>query len=487
MNDNKSDALNMRSISEHHDKFAVWFLVITLVSGLLIMFFTPPMCSPDENAHFLNAYAVSRGDLFPEIVDGTPGRFVEGRVLTFVQNYLARFTGNLSDKYSFSEQYFNSYLQNTNTEPVFYGNGLNTINPIAYLPAGFSMMIFRFFGSLVSSDLGALPYNLLIYGRLGNLLFFSFVMYYAIRNTRHFRKLFILMAMIPITLFLGASVNYDALLIPVTFLFISTAFNLITDPVEKKLTKNDIFCILFCTFFLVGIKLAYATLLLILLAIPRKKYGSTKRMIQCIAAVCAVGVIAQIPTVVNKVICSDMTPAPYITEQTEYVKTHLWELPGVFINTFRMNKGYYLRSFFGALGQLDTNVPFPFEVVFYLLLFVVSLFEICTTKLWNQQWKRLLPFAAALISFIGLFIYMYLTWTPIPGIADGVGSNYISGVQGRYLIELIIPFISVLCFGGLADNKYVNKAEKVIDRIIYAWTAVCGLITPLIVFIRYWE
>ncbi len=471
------------------DRFAAWFLIMALVSGLLIAFITPPMCSPDENAHFLNAYAVSRGDFFPEVVDGTPARYVEERVLGFVWNYNSRFNGNLSEKYTFSELYYNSYLTNENISPVLYSSNLNMANPVCYIPTAFAMALGRLLGKIFSFGLVSLPYNLLIFARLGNLLFYAVVTYFALRKTPCFRRVMFLLAMTPISIFLAASTNYDATLISVSFLFIAEVGKLVTEPPEKLITPRDLACVLFCTFFLVGHKQIYATFLLMLLAVPKKKYGSVKKMITCIGLVLLTGIIAYIPMLILNHINRDAgsgSSAEYIAAQTEYVKTHLTEMPTIFFNTIKWFKGFYLESFFGKLGQLDTNIPLPFEVVFYCLLLLLTVMDVITVKLWDRQWKRVFPFAAVLVSTLALFGVMYLTWTPLPGIADGVGTQYISGVQGRYMIELFIPAVSLFCFGKFAESKYVRKLSEISNKAVYAWTVVCGMITPFFLFARYW-
>ena len=471
------------------DRLASWFLFLCLVSGFLIAYFTPPMCTPDENAHFLNAYAVSRGDFFPEVVDGALARYPEERVLGFVWKYNSRFVGNLSDKYSFSEQYFNSYLNDDRTGPALYPSTLNNTNPISYIPAALSMWIGRSVGEIFGFSLVSLPYNLLMLGRIGNLLFYAIVIYFALRITPGLQRVMMMLALMPMAMFLGASVNYDAILISVSFLFVAEVGKLITEPAEKRISGRDIACILFCTFFLVGVKQAYATLLLMLLAVPRKKYGSTRNLILCICSVLFTGVIAYLPTIIIGNISSTAAgdaSAAVIAEQNEYVRTHLSEMPGIFFNSIKYFKGFYLEGFWGKLGQLDTNIPLPFAVIFYCLLILVSVTDALSVKLWDKQWKRSFPFAAVLISIIGIFGIMYLTWTPLPGIADGVGTQYVSGVQGRYLIQLFIPAVSVFCVGKFAERKFVRKLNFISNRIIYAWSAVCALLTPIVIFTRYW-
>lgn len=470
------------------DRMASLFLILVLVSGLMIAFLTPPMCSPDENAHYLNAYAISRGEILPQLIDSIPGRYVEGRALDFVGKYTGKFYGNITEKYAFTDQYYDSYLEDANTDLVFYASTLNTINPVSYVVASLSMVVGRTLGSFIAPSLSTLPYNQLLYGRIGNLLFYLFVTYIALRRTPCFKRLMFVLAVMPIVLYLGASVNYDAIMLAVTFLYISEVCKLLLEPKDKILTKGDLFIVLFCTFFLVGCKMVYATLLLMLLAVPKQRYGSTKRMIGCIVAVFAVGIIAYLPVFIINRICSGManTSTPYVIEQTEYVKAHLTEMPHIFLHTIRMLWFYYLNSFWGSLGQLDTNIPFAFTVLFYGILLFLCVIEINTTNLWDRHWKRLLPFGAVFISLIGIFGVMYLTWTPLPGIAEGVGSSYISGVQGRYLIQLFIPAVSVFCFGRLSKYKLMNRLVALTDSLSCGWAIASCVITVLVVFIRFW-
>ena len=157
----------------------------------------------------------------------------------------------------------------------------------------------------------------------------------------------------------------------------------------------------------------------------------------------------------------------------------------VFFNTLKGFKSFYLESFFGKLGQLDTNVIFPLEVLFFFLLLILSVVDMGTSKMWDRQWKRILPAFAVFISVVGIFGIMYLTWTPIPGIADGVGTQYISGVQGRYLIELLIPALSVFCYNRLNKLRFAHIMTSASDGLSYAWTMLCSLLTPVIVFMRF--
>lgn len=486
--DNNSERLLIRSTGHKKNREAALFVRLAVLTGLILILLTPPMCTPDENAHFLNAYAISQGRFFPEVINNTPGKYIENRVMTFVQDYLQRFVGNLSDKYSFAEQYFNSYLDTPNTELVFYGSSLITANPIAYLPSSIAMGIATLNSNLLRSPTVQQPYNLLFFGRVGNLVFYIAVIYAALRIAPSYRRLMLVLSMMPMSLMLGSSVNYDAILIPISFLLMAEILKLMSEGTDIPIKSRDLACVLFCTFFLVAIKQVYALLLALLLAVPKKKYGSTKRMIGCIAAVLGMGILAYTPQIIINYITKNVVndSALVVQAQTNFVKTHLTQMPALLFNTIKSFRAYYLESFWGKLGQLDINFPLPFRGLFYSCLLFVSIIEMLSFSPWDRQWKRVLPFSVVVIALFGIFGVMYIQWTPLPGIADGVGSSFVSGVQGRYFIELFLPGVMFLSFRRFADSKQLKKISAGASHIAETCAVLCSVLTPLIIFLRYW-
>jgi uncharacterized membrane protein len=108
-----------------------------------------------------------------------------------------------------------------------------------------------------------------------------------------------------------------------------------------------------------------------------------------------------------------------------------------------------LSSYFGTLGWLDTNFPFPFLVLFYLIFISVILFDAYETGQIPIRLKAF-SFLAVIISIIGMFTKMYISWTSLPWVM-GVGADLVSGIQGRYFIPLTL-------FGCLLfSNAWVKK------------------------------
>lgn len=461
------------------------FLIIFLIFGAIMIFLTPPMCTPDENTHFINAYAVGFGKVLPELCDGELGHYIPEAMSEFISVNNQKYVGNFDIKCNFAEQYFNSWLPNNQKNPVFWNMGkLAMINPAGYLVSGLGIRIGSIFARIVGQGYDT-PYNLLIFARIFNVIFYMIVGYFAIKKAPFLKKTMLVLLLMPMSLFLGVSISYDAILIPICALFFSHIFNLILR--EEIIKKSDIFITLMCTFFMVGIKTAYAPFLLLLLFIPRNKFGDQARYWKCVIATILVGSIVFFGyKVMLQIVLKgfQLTENSLITEQKAYFFSHIDQIPKIAVDTLCQNIMFYMESFYGKLGQLDTNFMLPIAVGFYILLGIILLGEICsiTDKI---SWKiRIADGILAGISFGGIFLMMYLTWTPL---VLEVGGSIVSGVQGRYLIPLFL-FLCVPFLNGILekDNDWCKKIKKI--GILFSEILVIqsGILTCLLLLIRYW-
>lgn len=463
----------------------IWFLRIAIITGLLLALITPPMCTPDENAHYMNAYSISRGDFYPEVVNGQIGRYVSTRVLQFKDKYTGKYDGKFGDNYSFGEAYFDSWLPNDDYSESFYASTLTSIPPTGFFASGLGMAVGAKVGDLFERTENELPYNLMLYGRFGNLAYYIVILFIAIKISPRFRKTMLVIATMPMSLFLGASLNYDAVLIPTAILLVAVILRLVSAEYEK-VRWTDVAMVAWCVFILVGVKLAYAPLLLLLLAVPKEKYGGKKQLCFCIGVVITTAIVAYIPYIIDNSISSQAINQyeELWAEQSNYIRNNWTKLPAIFLNSFKVYKGFYLQGFWGKLGQIDTNFPVPLMVCFYVALLVISLSECCDSNVWQGgPWKRLLPLCGTFISLVGMFFKMYSTWTPR---VLAVGAEYVSGIQGRYFIPLFLPVVLCLANGLLGRFKFRDSVDEMTECLSKWCSLICGVLTVGIVYMRYW-
>lgn len=463
------------------------FLLILLTFGILILFLTPPMCTPDENTHFANAYSIGYGNIFPEVHEEQIGRYISKTIAEFIGENNTKYAGNLNEKYSFTEYYFDSWLPNTDEEMIFWDMGnLSVINPAGYLISAFGIWSGRILCRILGDEY-ATPYNLLLFARLFNAAFYMIVGYFAIKMTTLLKRTMLVILLMPMSIFLGVSVSYDAILIPVCALFFSSTFRMILDKEHDVITKKDIGITIFCTFFMLGIKTAYAPFLLLLLLIPIEKFGTKKRYITCVAATLFTGILVYLgyKIALNAVMGEYHLPEnPLIAEQKQYFFSHLYMIPKIVLQTLHDNLLFYIQSFYGKLGQLDTNFALPIASVFYIMLGLVVINDMFSISIKIERNIRVLDFLMVLISIGGIFLAMYLNWTPL---VLEIGGNTISGVQGRYFIPVFlfmcIPFMN----GMLLKNKRLYKKGREISLFCCEVLAInSGILTCFILFLRYW-
>lgn len=463
------------------------FLLLGIIVGALLIFITPPLCTPDENAHFLNAYSISQGNVFPDMNDGKVGKYISKNVEGYIRKYNNRFTSKLDEKYSFKEQYFNSWLTNQDSSEIFFESTLTRINPIGYIFSAFGMAVYSVIIRLFMNASYLTPYNILVFGRIFNLIFYIICIYHAIKTTPFFKRTMMMISLMPMSIFLGASISYDAVLIPVSMLLFSVSLKIICADKEYRISSKDIIMVFTSSFLLGGIKLAYLPLMLVLLAIPIYKFGDRKRYIKLIAITAGIGLLAfLIPNILLKISLKgyDIPTSMNAILQKQYLLDSPMRFIKIFFNSFKVYRTYYTVSFFGNLGQLDTNFPLVLVIIFILCLLFVSIIEGSRTLNINRYIKWLSA-TAVIISTIGMFYFLYINWTSLDNIL-GVGATTVSGVQGRYFIPLylfaLIPFSqSVLCkikFGEKLSGYAVKTSNIIV--LLYSF------FTVFIVYNRYW-
>lgn len=460
------------------------FLILAFIVGILLIVLTPPMCTPDENAHFMNAYSISQGDIFPEVVDGQVGRYVPKSVLDFTNLNNGKFIQDLDIKYSFKSNYYDSWLPANKSEKVFYATTLTTINPIGYIISSLGMAFGNIFLEIFSSN-NVFPYDLLLFGRIFNLIFYITVIYMAIKTTPYFKKAMLVLALMPMSIFLGASVSYDAILIPSSMLLFAIILKILCSDENYMIGKKDIFMVFFSSFFLSGIKMAYLPFVIILLAIPINKFGNKKRFVRL--SLITIGIclfVIVIPQILLKLSLHGyhIPIDKNVTLQKEYLFSNIFNFPRVLISSLIEHKVFYFNSFFGNLGNLDISFPIPIIIMFYCMFFPLVIYESCNIEKITTKVK-LLAVLGFVLSISGIFYQTYITWTSI---VVGVGARSVSGVQGRYFIPMALFVLMPFANSRLCKIKYKDKFNEIIAVDTNLIIIANSVLTVLIILIRYW-
>ncbi len=187
------------------------FVLLSFVFGSAISVVVPPLRGPDEIAHFLRIYSYTRGGLLPAAeVDGRKGIFVERDLytqLSFFKNAGERFARNREQGLRYSEimkEYphpggiLHEEGQATKFMPFA---GTEGYNPVAYAPYVLAVAI----GNLLGLDFP----NMLLLMRFLGLITFTAVAAYAIKLTPTLKWAFVLIAMLPVSIYNRSVLSAD--------------------------------------------------------------------------------------------------------------------------------------------------------------------------------------------------------------------------------------------------------------------------------------
>lgn len=474
------DLLNGKSTQNSYRRFANFFFILALLFGLLLIFLEPPFVCPDENAHFANICRISRGGLFADVQDGKVGAWLSAEEYDFLASYGGIYNGQGTAVRFDYHTAWDLMGRAPSDEMVFFASHHAAINPTPYLPASFVVAIMRFFLGGVNA------YEILLISKIANLFFYAAVTRWALLKTGAFRHTMFLLALMPMAIFQGASTSYDAILIAVSFLLFAYATKILCAAEEYRITREDVIAICLACGILIGCKIAYAPLILILLSICVKKFGGWKSWGICVGAVVGAGVLFYlIPALVTAQITSGVETilSEEQIAQKAFFRSNIWHFPVVIFRTVDHFGAYWIESFIGILGWLDTRFPRPFLFLFFVISTLNAVIDACSVE--GIRWKtRVCSLAGVLIFFVGTLYTMYVEWNPV--LVGIVGGDIAYGGQGRYFIPVAL-FVLIAISNPLLRRVRCKERIEAVRQPTVCITAILSLcMTVLLILVRYW-
>ncbi len=416
------------------------FVVYALIFGLLLIFYAQPVKNSwDEQIHFGNAYSLA----FGRNVEWTEAAELTKNGETVTCNTKAEFAE------------LRAYLNEKN-DTVVYTEQKESLIPayssLAYIPQA----IFINIASILKTSFSVL-YAL---GKIGNLLIYILVMFWAIKLAKRKKLFLIFVALMPTPLFLAASYTYDT----IVFSFITLACVLWANELYNE-SINIRKIIGMVLLFAIGCfsKAVYIPMILIMLILP---IASTKKkkdkiivwtMILCIT--CLVMLTFVLPTLTSTM-AGDLSfggdsrggATSVVGQLVSMVKHPMASIKLMVKSIFELdnfrNLGYPEADnyFFGNLMFLNFANLGILTDKWSCVIIVLAGMLLLTPDQQNIRYERKLSImdkiiiAIAVIGTIGfIWLALYLSFTP-------VGETHISGVQARYYLPLL--YLGALIFDG---------------------------------------
>lgn len=430
------------------------FISLSLFFGVLSAILVPQLSVSDENMHYLRAYGISQG------------RVESGSHCTLPKDVAKRagsvYEGNFSADYS--------KPIDRNTLDVDKCSSASGYPPIMHLPQAVGINIANLFGGSTGLTI--------LFGRLANLIFYSFALYFIIRWVRVGKWVFVAVGLIPLMVHMAASLSSDCVTNVAVFVITALTLNLFTQ--KDKLSHKQTVALICIGVFLTLTKSINALLLFPLIFLPKHLFKANKNKnipfsIQKWIILIVVGITA----IASLLIWQKIFGQPLLTTGAAHNPLHSNPLKFIQIlfNTY-MNPtiGYtdiVLRGSVGDFSSFKYHLPLFVLIPLFSLLFLSLLhYNKKDQELLGEQTGKL---AVYNLATIGLFVCavsyaMYTAWALLP-FRFGEGAYYADGVQGRYFTATAAMLVPV----GLWLQKYINvrtKNEKVFNLIMFFGLAI---------------
>ena len=424
------------------------------VCGALFCFANPPFQAPDENLHYLRSYSVSQGHLnfdyartYPDdvarLVQAFPGAWVSahtsqgmghdqnGQPAAYsTQGFALKQRGQDAPAEGVADSfaaYFEAQAQNAPApavhEPI-------VVMVLPFLPQALGMALARLFG------LDAL--GCLYAGRLANLAVYTLLCWLALKNCRRYKPVFLAIMLLPLSLFMAASVSYDAMLLG--FYYLVASFYC-----KDQITDRDVGWFLFA-FVMMNSAKPYLNLLWLALPLilPQKAWKTRWKKWQ--VALAGLGLALAMTFFVSwygGAFRVNYPAAAFDRMLGEGVVDQLGQLRFVLSNPLRylavMAGTLYENQLFlgqlGLFGWLDLPIPLLNVLSPAVLVFAAAL------SVHEKSSLRPLPALGlgglSLVYIAGAMTAMYITYTP-------VGMVRIIGLQARYFLPVFLMLLVLL-------------------------------------------
>lgn len=435
------------------------FLIIGLIYGLGFLLITPPLMVVDnEGAHFDKALSLSQGNVIPEISDHHAGYFIPESVYNLtIKFYSIR---NLHEKINLS------YISNQLYQPLNENNKVFTdIDPVAGIPVTAvsitSIITYSPIPYLASASvilmgeiLNFSPLILMYIGRLANLFVWLLFIYLAIRIIPVHKWVLLMLSLMPMAIFQGASLSADSFTMALSFIVIAIFLKFSFGNNKELINLKDMGVLLLLLSLLALSKQTYFFLIFLFFLIPANKFGSMKRMfiLFIFLFISTFGISILWNMVVNGFYIPSY-PGVSITGQTSFILSYPLNFVDAVINTILTSNILLsiIRTFVGNFGWDSAQIPGWLIVLYLSMLTITSLLD--KTNIIINLKQKLIIFITLLIVIVLICISMYITATPI-------GQNSIRAIDGRYFIP-VAPLLFLL-FYNLRIKFDITKGYNLI-------------------------
>ena len=424
------------------------YLFSVIFLGVIYLFLFPVGTIPDEAAHIGSSYYLSNFLCCPIKQFKADGIVFRTQDFLMFQTRIDSGKSNMVSINLFFRIIKDFKFFDSSDGYLTYAKVFEKSAPLGYVSSAIGIAVARFL------HLGFYPACYL--GRLFNLASYIAITYCAIKIIPVYKNILFVAACLPMSLHLAPSFSYDGFVIAIMMLFVAYVIYLIKK--EGTLSKGKIIiCILLGVAVSIS-KPTYIPLVLIILLIDKNKFSQKKYVgVICKLSIIFVCILAfsalQIGNVSRALGSKQLS---YVDEKSYTVSwafSHIFETILIFIRTIFKNGYFYLYTMTGSgLGWLQITPGLLYWTPYIMFMCVAVLIDNETVNL--SVFKRCFIWVLVLVCAALVLASMFFAWTPM-------SSNIIIGVQGRYFLPVLCPFLISLKFGKISIPKSFEKYFQV--------------------------
>lgn len=439
------------------------FVILALILGTMNMLATPLLRGHDEGYHWYKSYAVSMGKFIQiKNEEGWQGDNLPSKV-----SGIYEIQGDYKNiDFASSKEAWEYARDDSESNDIQF-----TYNaPTAMYPP--IQMIPQAVGILLARTIGLDVYMQGMFGRLGNLIFFAVMGYFAIKLLPRKKYFLVLLLLCPKVLYISSTMSGDVFVNMTTILFTSYIFKLREE--KKLLNKKDIAILLILTPCIAVSKLVYFAICGLVLLIPKECFKSETKKALFIGAV---GII-MMTSMFTWVAIANLPVRPvYSYMQKDWIFAHPISYLGTLIRGVCNNfTSWALDMVGGAMAwHSDVNQAEIVSIIVYIALFLSLLQDEKKEKEKYKISEYVGIITIALIVIAGIITALYLEWTA----KWKIGGTEITGIQGRYFTPL------ALILTAIVPVKHIETKNKIDVRWLYIIIILCQIPTLMNMLVYY--
>lgn len=438
------------------------FLFLYFILGIMYMVIIPISATPDEGAHFMRIYGISEGAFVAEcdVEKGTAGSELPDHLLQ----------GFKSDKMKLPDLIEGKDLLLSKDKKFVSYSASALYSPFTYTAQVIGVTI----GKIITNKVFLIAYC----GRIAAWLVVGCILFLSIKYIPFGKNILMAISLLPMNMHESISLAGDSFTFAVTSAFISYVFYQRERKKESIFGWKDYAVLYILLFYVASCKIVYVPLCILAVLIPAERFGDRKKYIKVIIiSVLEVILTSGIWMYISMNILNGSLGGKS-QEQIVYVLENPLRYVAAVVNTTITYAEGFVKGMIGAsLGWFSVSINFGIIAMIFINFVYICVQENNDCHDEKRGGKCGILMFASMSVVILIYTSLYVQWTEL-------GSNIIHGIQGRYFIPILLPFILSMKYGKrtLGNSDY-RKNDFMVSYLILLITNIFTLVSLLTYFI----